>query len=147
MFFFIHLFESLFGVGDTHTPATGQFTIDQFDTRTIVFQLQQQFIGKHLGAETDGAASFGLGDGIFDRVFHQRLQNQAGYQSHFGIIFNLEIQFKFLFKPHLFNPQIQLQGHHLLFQRNFLHRVVVQRIAQKIRQANHHFIGPVITFV
>jgi hypothetical protein len=81
-------------------------------------------------------------DRIFDRILHERLQQQRREPRPFHRRLDLEVGAQAILEAHLLDLEVEFQRLHFLRHGHGAGRLVDQSVAQEGRQAGQHGIGP-----
>ena len=71
---------------------------------------------------------------VLHRVLDQRLQEQRGHERRLGSLVDVELEPQPVAEPQLLDAEVEVERVELLAQRDLLHRILVERIAQELRQ-------------
>ena len=99
------------------------------------------------GDDGDRPALLARRDGVLHRVLDERLQQQRGHERGFRPLVDVELEPQAVAEAQLLDAEVEIQRVELLAQRHFLHRVLVERVAQELGQPRDGEVGGAVLAV
>src|ERR1700733_3174146 len=138
--------ETLARIAQAHTAAIavgGSFA----QPRTVVDDGKLQHVGARAPFDADHAAALAGRDRIFYGVFDQGLQQQAWQERLEGVLFDRVLEAQPVAEAQALRIEVQVERFHLLAQRDLFHRILIEAVAQELRQTRHRVVRDAILVI
>src|SRR5262245_16196414 len=114
---------------------------------TIVDHADLEHSGASAALDADRSALLAGRDRVLERVLDERLQQQARHQRIERRAINRVLEPQALAEAQALRAEVQIESLDLLAQRDLLHRILIERVAQEFRQPRDRMVGGAVLVV
>ncbi|MNI31800.1 hypothetical protein D3C73_856920 [compost metagenome] len=132
-------------IGQADTMATWRPGLLQ--RAVLVAHLDAQHVTVAAALDLDGVLAKVAADAMAQRVFHQRLQDQAWNRAIKQFWCDVDAAVQAVLETRALDAQVQLDQFQFLAQTDFLAIVVLQKGTQQLAQAQQHVFGTGLVFI